>query len=242
MRLIIKEGALAKESSVRKKFAVCSATSGSGVSFTSLVLARALSLEAAVTLAELGKPYFYDAFAFAGKFAITGFCDYFSAAEKRRRLSGLSNAWSGINWAVRKTLPGEPSKQLSPSTLFRLINSLPGNYLVLDCSSLSGEPLSELLADSDEIFIVVDPLPGKLLPGTHSLQRLRLKFPESRIVVNKMNPGVNRAEFEKYLGSSDYIRLPALDAKTIYKAEYSCIPPCDMPGASRLAQAFKDCF
>lgn len=242
MRLKVNRGAPVKASTVRKKIAVCSAVSGSGVSFTSMLLARALSAEGTVTLVELGKPYFYDAFGFASKFTITGFCDYFAATEKKRRLPELANLWSGINWALRKSLPGEPAKELSPSTLFRLINSLPGNYLVLDCSGLEGDSLLELLAEADDIIIVVDPLPGKLLPGTQNLQRLRLKFPDARIVVNKMNPGVHRAEFEKYLGSSDYICLPALDAKTIYKAEYSCILPCDLPGGSKLAAALEKRF
>ncbi len=242
MRLKGKGEACGKEAFTERKIAVCSAVSGSGVSFTSMVLARALSRKGRVTLAELGKPYFYDAFGFAGKFAITGFSDYFAAAEKRRKLSRLGNTWSGINWAVRKSVSGGPVGDLPPSTVFRLINSLPGKHLVLDCSSIADELLSELLADSDEIIIVVDPLPGRLLPGTQKLQRLMLNFPDAQIVVNRMNAGVHRAEFEKYLGSSDYIPLPALDAKIVYRAEYSCILPCDLPGGSKLAAAFGNRF
>lgn len=233
-----------KESSGPKiRIAVCSPCGGSGVSLIAGTLAYIYAEKGrSVSLTELGKPGFFHSLDLEKKFLLRGFTDYFAAAAKRKNMrspeflkAGKRNEWQGINWIVNPSA-ASPEQILE---IMRLIYNAPDEYNILDCSSLAGDLLENVLAEADRIFIVLDPLPSRLLPCTDSLQRLRILFPEAALIVNKMNSGVHRGELEKFLGSAACTEVPAVSAETIYKAEYACVLPCTLGDGKQLIGSLK---
>lgn len=209
--------------------AVCSPVRGSGVTLVAAALACALAEDGSAAFAEAGRPYVFDGFGFAKRFLLSGFTDYFRAFQEGQPFRGPENLWHGVNWAVHPgSLPPLYGPQ-DPQDILRFAERLPGAYTVLDCSGLEGPALEGVLAGSDRIYLVVDPLPGKLIPSCAALQRLKYAFPRAVLTVNRMNRGVHRKALDAYLGTQDYLCLPDLGAETVYKAEYACVLPWDLP-------------
>jgi hypothetical protein len=98
---------------------------------------------------------------------------------------------------------------------------MPGQQVVFDLSGLTEDALDEFLPEMDRILIVIDPLPSRLLPAEKKLRSLILKYPDARLVANRMNKGVPAAELRRFLGGS-FISLPFADPALVYKAEYGC--------------------
>ena len=174
-----------------------------------------------VTLAELGKPYFYAALGFEKKFAIRGFTSYKQLIQKGCSVRELDNTIDGINWAVLK--PDEAAPDVPE--LFRLIYNLPGDNIILDCSGLSNELKLNVLAEADRSIVVIDPLPSRLIEAYSFIENVRLKLPKAELLVNKMNKGVHKNELKRFLGSKDFDELPLYDQSLVYKAEYNCKLP-----------------
>ena len=210
--------------------AVCSPMRASGVTLTAAALACVLAETSSATFAEPGQPYVFDAFGLGRRFLLSGFTDFFRAFQDGAPFRGPENLWHGVHWAVRPGCAVLPSPfPQTAKELMRFAEKLPGRYTVLDCSGMEEPMLAGVLDRSDRVFLVVDPLPGKLLPAAASLQRLRYAYPQSVLAVNRMNRGVHRKELDAYLGAADYLCLPDLGAETIYKAEYACVLPWDLP-------------
>ena len=220
--------------------AVCSPAPGSGVTLTAVALACALAEKGPAAVAEAGTPYVFDAFGFAKKFLLSGFTDYHRLFEEGKTFRGPENLWHGVNWAVR---PGRLTQPVDPpqaKEILRFADRLPGVYTVLDCSGLEESVLDEVLAGADKIYLVVDPLPGKLIPSSVRLQRLKYAFPGAVLAVNRMNRGIHRGELDAYLETQDYLCLPDLGAETVYKAEYACVLPWDLPEGKRFLASLKN--
>jgi len=220
--------------------AVCSPQEGSGVTLTSLALACALSEGSSVCFAEAGKPYVFDAFGMGKAFLLSGFTDYYRLFSENKAFPGPANLWRGIFWAVRPGAAELPASGMETADeILRFAEKLPGDYTVLDCSGLEGLLLEGVLSGADTVYLVVDPLPGKLLPASPRLQRLRYAYPGAVLVVNRMNPGVHKRELDAYLGTSSYLALPDIGAQTIYRAEYACTLPWDLPEGKKLSASLK---
>ena len=220
--------------------AVCSPQRGSGVTLTALALACALSEECSVCFAEAGKPYVFDACGMAKTFLLSGFTDYYQLFADGKPFPGPSNLWRGVHWAVRPgSLPPLQPALNTADDILRFAEKLPGSVTMLDCSGLEDLLLEGVLAGADKVYLVVDPLPGKLLPASPRLQRLRYAFPAAVLVVNRMNPGVHKRELDAYLGTSSYLALPDIGAETVYRAEYACALPWDMPEGRKLLASLK---
>ena len=224
----------------KRVVAVCSPQQGSGVTLTALALACVLSEEASVCFAEAGRPYVFDAYGMAKTFLLSGFTDYFQLFADGKPFPGPANLWRGVHWAVRPgaALPLQPALE-SADEILRFAEKLPGDYTVLDCSGLDGLQLEGVLSGADRIYLVVDPLPGRLLPASPRLQRLRYAYPGAVLVVNRINPGVHKRELDAYLGTSSYLSLPDIGAQTIYRAEYACTLPWDLPEGKRYFASLK---
>ena len=214
----------------KRTVAVCSPMAASGVTLTAAALACALAEGSSASFLETGKPYVFDAFGMGKHFLLSGFTDFYLAFHEGKPFRGPENLWRGVHWAVFPgALPLPPPMPKSAKDWMRFADRLPGRYTVLDCSGMEESLLTGILDRADSIYLVVDPLPGKLLPAAAALQRLRYAHPRSILAVNRMNRGVHRRELDAYLGTSDYLCLPDLGAETVYKAEYACVFPWDLP-------------
>ena len=219
--------------------AVCSPAPGSGVTLTAAALACALAEEGSAAFAEAGTPYLFDAFGFAKKFLLSGFTDYYRAFRDGQPFRGPENLWHGVNWAVRPGRVTQGDELPGAKDILRFADRLPGVHTVLDCSGLEEHVLDEVLTGADRIVLVVDPLPGKLIPSSVRLQRMKYAFPGAVLAVNRMNRGIHRGELDAYLGTRDYLCLPDLGAETVYKAEYACVFPWDLPEGKKFLASLK---
>ena len=219
--------------------AVCSPARGSGVTLTAAALSCVLAEGSSAAFAEAGDPYVFDAFGFGKKFLLSGFTDYFRAFREGEPLRGPENLWHGVTWAVHPGSLPPVSRLTDPGDILRFAERLPGAYTVLDCSGLDGDVLEGVLRGADRIYIVIDPLPGKLIPSSVKLQRLKYAFPGAVLAVNRMNRGVHRRELDAYLGTQNYLCLPDLGAETVYKAEYACVLPWDVPEGRKFLASLK---
>ena len=219
---------------------VCSPMPASGVTMTAAALACVLAEGSSACFAEVGKPYVFDAYGLGKKFLLSGFTDFFQLYATGQPFRGPENLWHGVNWAVRpgSERPGQ-YRFTDAADILRFAERLPGTWSVLDCSGLAGDVLEGVLAGSDRTFLVVDPLPGKLIPATPDLQRLKYAFPGAVLAVNRLNAGIHKGELDAYLGTSDYLALPQLDARTVYQAEYACVLPWDLPEGKKLTASLK---
>ena len=224
--------------------AVCSATRGSGVTLTAMALACVLAEDHSVSFAELGEPYVFDAYGMARTFCLSGFTDYRKLYREGETFKSPQNLWRGINWAVSPGSCPDPDAglpvRLETGEALRFAERLPGEFSVLDCSGLEGPELERILSGCDRIYLVVDPLPGKLIPSTPRLQRLRYAFPGAVLGVNRMNEGIHRKDLDAYLGTTDYLALPDIGAKAIYRAEYACALPWDLPEGKKFLTSLKN--
>ena len=203
----------------QQRTAVAGVFPGCGVSFVSGLLAAGLASlpgaeDCGCTLAELGSPYFYTALNIEKRFAEGDFVFYEDALERRQSLLTVRNSFRRMRLMLRR--PG--AFGFAPPIC---ACKMPGQQAVFDLSGLSEDALDEVLPEMDRIFLVVDPLPSRLLPAEQRLRSLVLKYPDARLVVNKMNKGVPAAELRRFLGGS-FISLPFADPALVYKAEYGC--------------------
>ena len=210
----------AKEKTISKvRAAVVPVSFGAGASYvSSKLLQKGLfsgdTPEGLRSLVELGSPYFYFALGMDKRFSGRTFFDF----EDPKTYS--LNMELGFNWYLR-----HPSSigDLPPSAVFRAVSSAPGNFVVYDCSRMQRSDLvKQVLAEMDVIYIVVDPLPSKLMEGQSVFDDLRASFPESKIVVNKFNRGIHKGELARFLGTSNYFTLDAVPYESLCKAEFNC--------------------
>ena len=209
------------------RVAVCGASRGAGVSFICGILAAELSSSHRVTVAELGKPYFYTALGMEKRFASRPFAFYSSLIENGKSLKSVYNVGESINWAVRHP---RDTGAMEAASLFRCFANIPGEIIVFDCSGLEPDLAKSVMAEADCRIVVIDPMPSALFDAFAFLEDVRLRFPDSVIAVNKMNDGVHRGELSRFLGSKECVSIPFVTPELLYKAEYNCMLPYSVPG------------
>ncbi|MBR4020851.1 MAG: hypothetical protein IKI99_06020 [Firmicutes bacterium] len=83
----------------------------------------------------------------------------------------------------------------------------------------------DYLMDMDVIFVVVDPLPSKLIRSRERYRMLKkMELAGCRViwVVNKMNPGVDKKQVKHYLKADHILWIAAFETSQIYEHEYLC--------------------
>ena len=208
------------------RVAVCGTSEGVGASFVCGMLAKTMSADRRVTLTELGTPYFYTALGMEKRFSSRPFAFYSSLIDNGKSLRSVYNVGESINWAVRHP---QDRAALEPASLFRCFSNIPGEVIIFDCSGLEPELAKAVLAEADCRVIVIDPMPTRLFDAFGFLEDVRLRFPDSIIVVNKMNDGVHRGELNRFLGAKECIYVPLITQDLLYKAEYNCMLPGSIP-------------
>ena len=220
---------------VQERIAVVGLSRGCGTSFAAGVLAcRLAALPAAerkggasCTLAELGLPSFADALGVGERFAAEGFVYYEDALAEKRSLLTVRNSYHGMDLMLRRS---KTEGMAAADCVLRM----PGEQVVFDLSGADDAYLDSVLPDMDRIVIVIDPLPSRLLPGAERLLRLRALYPDAEILIDKMNGGVHKPELRRFLGPGRFQILPFTDPAAVYRAEYSCMLPAELPEASGL--------
>ncbi len=212
-----------RESEAKEPFrlAVAGACPGAGASFVSArVLQEGLydahTPEGLRTLCELGKPYFYFALGFERRFAGRRFCSFSSHGKHELNME------LGYNWYLRK--PEE--KEAEDREIMKAFYNAAGSFIVFDCSGLCGrEVLFDVMDGSDLVYLVVDPMPSKLVGSRDFIDAVRERCPSAELVVNKYCRGIHRRELAAFLGTSDYHTEGFMEAERLYRAEYNCVLP-----------------
>ena len=213
----------------QQRTAVAGIADGCGVSFVAGSLAWKLSLRSRCTLAELGRPYFYNALNIERRFAGGRFEFYEDALAARRTLYTINNPYHSLDLLLRR-----PDAAGFPPAMCAC--KMPGDQVVFDLSGAPEDLLDEVLPEMDRIILVADPLPTKLLSGAARLDKLRMQYPDARLVVNKLNRGVNRQELKRFLGTDSFASVQHLAPELVYKAEYNCILPAELRGFTEKTQ------
>lgn len=208
------------------RIAVTGTVRGAGASFVSGILARQLAGQGRLTLAELGRSYFYAAMGMEKRFSARPFAFYSRLIETGKGVKSVYNLEEGINWALREPGTG-PEKD--PTMVFRCLSSLPGDIIICDCSGLDPLLAAAVMDEADRTVLVVDPMPSALFEAFDFIEEVRLRLPETLLVVNKMNSAVHSGELRRFLAAKDLMTLPLLPGELLYKAEYNCMLPADMP-------------
>ena len=211
---------------VQRRIAVAGLGKGCGTSFVAGLLACRLAEGGSCTLAELGTPYFSLALG-ADLRMETGAVYYEALLDKKISLLGVRNMYGRIDLLLRR--PGAVG--MAPASC---VLRMPGEQVVFDLSGADDAYLDEVLPDMDEIILVADPLPSRLLAAADRLSVLKMSYPDAKLVVNKMNKAVHRAELRRFLGRKEDAAVPMLDPSLFYKAEYNCVFPSDLPEAAKL--------
>ncbi len=220
---------------------------GAGCTFVSTALAYMLAGEVKknvgfVQLDGRCDHDIYDALGMDKRFAGREFIDFYEIAASHGKIRELKNIDEHINWAV--IMPKQNRKPTLGEAL-RLLENISCGVLICDLGSeLTDDPVqrqirSELIFSVDALVCVIDPLPSKLLGGTDELSLAKacaLKRDNVIWILNKYNDGVNAKELRAFLRLKDTQRIPYIDARHFYCAQYNCRIPISMREIATVAQ------
>lgn len=217
----------------KKKAAIIGISSGAGVSFITMCMARVLANTKTwkPAVVELGFGSIYDSMGMDKRFSSREFFPFFQTLSQGKPIKGKKNMDEGINWMIK--CPEEYHVNLDAYDKLKLINHAKGNIILCDFSSCILDSESQnstlrLLQDMDSIFVVIDPMPSKMLKGYRILQELKRLEAEGRPVVyliNRFNTGVNKREMLSFLKVKKPMLIPIVSLEELYQAEYNCKNP-----------------
>ncbi len=149
-----------------------------------------------------------------------------SAGSDRYRSDGGSAAAGGTE---RGAAPADPAAGIDAMERFyrrlRLIDGVEGDVVLCLLNGLPGRERDLFLRDMDASFLLVDPLPSRLLAAESAIRTVRDEKKRMSPIVNKMNPGVKKHELYAYLGVRTVPEIPLVPPEEIYRAEYACRVP-----------------
>ena len=204
-----------KKAEETKRIGIVSSCRGAGGTFYCSQMA--LKSKNSAHIVELGKSNYYLAYGMERRFLGQKlvFCDQAAGTEK---VADSFVTMFGLSYLVRDPKVAEA---LSYEQLCKLILFAPNGDVFYDFSGVAEDLVLSLISEMDEVYIVIDPLPTKLLGSARFLEKLRLSYPKAQLVVNRMNKGVHRPELKRFLGG-DFTEIPAYPIEKIYSAEYNC--------------------
>lgn len=217
----------------KKKAAFIGISSGAGASFLTMCMARVLANTKIwkPAVVELGFGSIYDSMGMDKRFSSREFFPFFQTLCQGKPIKGKKNMDEGINWMIK--CPEEYQINLDAYDKLKIINHAKGNVILCDFSSCILDSESQnstlrLLQDMDCIFVVIDPMPSKMLKGYGILQELKKLEEKDRPVVyliNKFNSGVNKREMLSFLKVKKPTLFPIVSLEDLYQAEYNCKNP-----------------
>ena len=213
-----------------RRIGILSASSGAGSRFFAANFACFLAEEGRrPAVLELAEPGLYDALGMDKRFAGRSFFPQ----------GGPPNPAAGVNWSL--IVPdGHPGAEGSPPAAadrgdadelgrfygrLRLIDHVEGDAVLCLLNGLPERETELYLRDMDASFLIVDPLPSRLLSRGNGLKRPSGEEKAPVPIVNKMNGGVKKHELAAFLGVRTPLEVPLIPAEEIYRAEYACRVP-----------------
>lgn len=168
--------------------------------------------------------FLYDAVAMEQRFYGRTFRDFYEIVLSGGRIRDLRNMERGVNWRI----PLPQDRGLSETECRDIASQLTAGARDQVCifdvqAGFDGFPVREM----DALIAVADPLPSRLVNQAGQVARLlqMAEDPDSPrvfIVVNKVNPGVNRRQVSSFFGGQVSAWLPAFDLKELYGDEFAC--------------------
>ena len=210
-----------------------------GASFLTGCLARYLANTGKYrpAVVEFGRGSLFDSYGMDKRFAGRSYFQFFHALTRNKSIRGRQNMDEGINWILRS--PDEQKLELTFEQKIRLASHSKGDVVLCDFSG-NQEPDRQLLTSMDQVIVVIDPMPSKMLGGYHllcSIKEMEQNGGEAVIyVINKLNQGVNRRQMLDYLKIKKPVILPLVKAELIYTAEYNCKIPYTLSEAKSILQ------
>jgi hypothetical protein len=179
------------------------------------------------------------------------YISFYDMIARGKPIRGISNMDGGVNWMLR--VPGERYKPLEIVDFSRLAANAEGDVIICDIhggfrrGQADGIPLPDdirkLLDDMDRVFVIVDPLPSRMMADPRMLEvfkDLEANGREVVYVLNKWNRGVNAREVKAFLRVKNPVFIQLISGETIYAAEYNCQTVAAMPeGRDKLYDSFK---
>lgn len=225
---------------------------GAGCTFVSTALAYLLAGESkkSVAFLQLDGRYAHDVYDSLGmdkRFVMREFVDFYRIAEMGEKIRGVKNIDEHINWAL--TMP-ETAPAPTQAEALRLAENISCSILICDLGSEIYKNKAhfdigcELIASMDVLICVIDPMPSKLLAGRDDFfiaKQSAVKRNNVIWILNKYNDGINLKELHSFLRIKDLQKIPALDARHFYCAEYNCRIPISMKEiGDKCATTFSD--
>ena len=211
-----------------RRIGIVSAAQGAGGRFFAANFACFLAEEGRrPAVLELGGPGLYDVLGMDKRFAGRVFCPQ----------GGAPNVAAGVNWSLIAPDAVPPSADDGLGQFYerlRLIDRVEGDTVICLLTGLAERERDLFLRDMDASFLVVDPLPSRLLSASDPLKTARDGEKRVSLLVNKMNGGVKRHELASFLGVRSYLEIPLVPAEEIYRAEYACRVPYETKAVAEL--------
>ncbi|MDR0886049.1 MAG: hypothetical protein LBN22_06800 [Clostridiales Family XIII bacterium] len=240
--------------SLRRKIAVVGMADGVGTTTVAAALAQAtcanytdMTLLSLTLPPKLSEPLDYDALGMDRWFELRGYQSCYQLLREEASLRKCDCMHKAVNWHVRTRID---DYKLNMADTYRLIASLRYDCLICDMSAdflmdlfltHPDDPtaVGRLLLDFDEVILVYNPLPSKLLASVELMELtsyLDTKSHRVTRVMNQFNKGINIKELVRFLRTSNYLVLPAIDADIICDAQYNCKTLIENFESSKLAK------
>lgn len=221
----------------RIKVGVVGMAHGAGASMIATAIAKELTIGKDKRIAfvegikaDKGYAHLYDSLGMDRRFLGKTYINFFDEIAHGIRINGKINLDERINWALY--LPNNAVKNnescdgISSLKFLSLVNNIVADIVLCDLNDYAYD--DEVLADMDALVFVIDPLPSRLIAGYERLcriKKIRMSGKTTILVLNKDNPGINRAELSDCIRIKPDLSLPLLSSEMIYESEYNCKIP-----------------
>lgn len=165
----------------------------------------------------------YEQVAMDQRFAHRSFDDIYRCLQEDKPIGRNRNKEDGVFWNLPTPENCKDHLMLTPQQKGRMIASVREEVCIFDLEA--DYSWDEYLMDMDVIFVVVDPLPSKLIRSRERyrvLKKLELAGCKVVWIVNRMNKGVDKKQVKNYLKADYVLWLDAFKETEIYENEYRC--------------------
>ena len=166
----------------------------------------------------------YDAVSMEQRFYGRTFRDFYELARSGGRMRDIRNMERGVNWRIPLPQDCGLTEEECGEIVGKLVAGARDQVCIFDVQAgFPGFPVREM----DAVLVIADPLPSRLVNRAGEVSRLLSMSedpdgPEVLILVNKVNPGVNRRQVSRFFGGQVSAWIPAFDLKELYADEFAC--------------------
>jgi hypothetical protein len=216
-----------------KSIGVISLSKGSGSSFITMNLVKAISdfnVLTAIVEPPIYEPYFYDAFAIKNKSILVD-KKFISVPhlinEKKTITKDMEFIDDNISYLIQDPTLNNIDNW-SYNKMMKLLYSTRSPISIIDLGyNLKSNLVKELINDLDILLVIIDPIPAKIVNAYESLNVAKnISGCEVVFVINKYNSGVNKKELINYLNTKkEIITIPYCNFNLVYESYNKCMIP-----------------